>query len=314
MKISPDMRAMIDAAVAAGRVQVVPFGKTTAAVPETGSPKKSRGRLRKNAHTLDEKRARKNAKKLEQVKSIRDRRRFKTTPIATGQVSKTAPADAIGTSFLRMVRTPDGTEPVLKDGASNSKIGGDVLKGRLKGAHIVTLTLEERATCPQSCDLWQGCYGNNMRWATRWRVGPELESALRREVADLCATHGAVLVRMHVLGDFATWEYLCLWADLLDQHPGLHVFGFTAWTPETRIGAGVARLRGVYPDRFAIRHSGRTGPWGSFTIDFPTEKKRLGDAIVCPEQSEANNGKTGRHCGNCGLCWASDAPIVFIEH
>ena len=48
-------------------------------------------------------------------------------------------------------------ENVLKCGRNNSKIGGDVLVGRLRGARIFTLTLEERATCPRSCAMWRAC-------------------------------------------------------------------------------------------------------------------------------------------------------------
>lgn len=243
-----------------------------------------------------------------------DRRRFKTVPVPFGQVSKMAPPDATGSIFPTRVFDVVGHENVIKDGASNAKIGGDVLKGRLRGARIFTLTLEERATCPRSCGLWRQCYGNSMQYAWRWHHGPELEEAIRIEIGGLCAAHEQVLIRLHVLGDFYSMEYLALWTRLLDEHENLSVFGFTAWGPTTEIGAGIGRVRGALGRRFAIRHSGTAGRWGSFTIDFPTEKHRLGDAIVCPEQAEAMKGKQGRHCGNCGLCWASDAAIVFIEH
>lgn len=46
----------------------------------------------------------------------------------------------------------------------------------------------------------------------------------------------------------------------------------------------------------------------------PTEKRRIGDAVVCPEQAEAMAGPTTRHCGNCALCWQSDLPIAFVLH
>lgn len=257
------------------------------------------------------KRERRHAAKSEQLK---DRLRFKTVPIPFGQISQIAPADATGSIFPTRVFDVVGHENVLKDGASNAKIGGDVLKGRLKGARIFTLTLEERATCPRSCCLWRACYGNGMQFARRWRHGPELEEAISIEVGGLCAAHEKVLIRLHVLGDFYSLDYLALWARLLDEHENLHVFGFTAWGPKTEIGASIVRVRDALGMRFAIRHSSSAGRWGSFTIDFPTEKARLGDAIVCPEQSEAMRGERGRHCGNCALCWQSDAAIVFVEH
>lgn len=262
--------------------------------------------------TIDQKKARRAVVAREKVVKIRDRRRFKLTPIPTGEGGVVASADATGTIFpSRVFDVAD--ESVLKDGAHNSKIGGDVLVGRLKGAKVFTLTLEERATCPRSCDLWSSCYGNSMPHSRRWRHGPAFEAKLAEEVAALCAQHETVLIRLHVLGDFYSEDYVRLWGEMLFQHPNLHVFGFTAWGPFTAIGARIVGLR--HSGRFSIRNSGHCGEWGSFTIDFPTEKPRLGDAVVCPEQRAAMNG-TGKadHCGACGLCWAGNAAIVFIMH
>lgn len=73
--------------------------------------------------------------------------------------------------------------------------------------------------------------------------------------------------------------------------------------------------------RFAIRTSGRTGRWGSFTVPLMAEDRAMiGDAVVCPEQRDAMAGFPKlTHCGSCGLCWKSDPaglgrPIAFIEH
>ena len=154
-----------------------------------------------------------------------------------------------------------------------------------------------------------------MQWPKRWKHGPELESRIEAEVADLCARHENVLVRLHVLGDFYSLDYLSLWLSLMQRHERLACFGFTAWGPETEIGELISHMRVEFGRRWSMRHSGRTGPWGSFTIDFPTEKKRIGDALVCPEERDAMNGTgKGTHCGNCAACWSSDVPIVFVEH
>lgn len=254
------------------------------------------------------------------AKTVSDRRRFKTVPVPMGSPSVMASAEVCSegrTMFPDRVFLPPGPgqEPVLKDGSNNSKIGGDVLVGRLRGAYICTLTLQERATCPSTCSMWASCYGNAMPWARRWAAGTELEDSLRVEVSEACAANDLVLIRLHVLGDFYSFDYLKLWAELLDAHDGLHVFGFTAWGEGTQIGDGVARLRAAYPERFMIRHSGRTGRWGSFTLPFPTSAKTIGDAIVCPEQLDGMRGSPkGRHCGNCAACWSTDRPIAFVEH
>lgn len=297
--ISPEERALIDAAVGAGRVTRVP-----------SSPQQS-------SLTASERKANSAAKKVAEVAAIRDRRRFKHSPVPTGEIKKLVPADAKGTIYPRTVRSfgPDTTETIFKDGAHNSKIGGDVLVGPLKGARIITLSLEERATCPRSCTYWQTCYGNAMGQARRWEYCPELMAGIEAEIAALCAGHSKVLVRLHVLGDFPDAGYVDLWAWLLSQHENLHCFGFTAHKPDSEIGAYIALTRQAAQGRFSIRHSGMTGTWGSFTVDFPTEKNMLGDAPVCPEQRDAMNGAgRGIHCGSCGLCWKGSAPIAFVEH
>lgn len=286
-------------------------------MPDVSMPARRKGGRPRTTGGLsvDAKRAARFAAGVEKVRAIRDRRRFVLTPVPSGEPNRIASTDASGTVFPSRVAAPGSGEPVLKDGASNSKIGGDVLVGWLKGARIVTLTLEERATCPPTCPLWRSCYGNSMQFSRRWRHGPALEAALEREVQALCRVHALVLVRLHVLGDFYSSAYVGLWARLLRQHPGLHVFGFTAWPPESEIGAAIFDLRFVMGRRFAVRHSGRCATWGSFTIDFPTERKALGDALVCPEQASAMNGTgDGRHCGSCAACWSTDRPIVFVEH
>ncbi len=248
---------------------------------------------------------------------VKDRRRFQITVPADGRISTVADKDAEGTIYPTSVETPTASSDVLVNGVNNRKIGGDVLVGRLKGAQIMTLALEERATCPRSCIHWLTCYGNNIP-SRRWAHGGALEDAIRRQVPELLRKR-PLLVRLHVLGDFYSLAYLRMWVELLDAHPDLAVFGFTAWGGGTEIGDAVKRVREAAPDQFAIRTSGETGPMGSWTIDWPTEKRFVrinGDAaLVCPEQRDANDtGKRGKHCGNCAACWQSDVAVAFIEH
>ncbi len=281
--------------------------------------RKALGLARQNGKS-DKYAERKRASAEKKVAVVKDRRRHKTVPVPFGDYGNLASLEAVTearTIFPTRVFEPSGAgvECVLKDGCNNSKIGGDVLLGRLKGAYICTLTLEERATCPTSCHHWTGCYGNSMQHARRWQAGEALEAQLREEVALACAANEKVLIRLHVLGDFYSRDYVCLWAELLDTHDNLFVFGFTAWDFDTEIGKAIATLRKTYPQRFMIRVSGRTGIWGSFTLPFPTTEKTIGDAIVCPEQLDAMEGSPrGTHCGSCAVCWSCDRPIAFIRH
>lgn len=253
------------------------------------------------------------------VAKIRDIRRSLIGPVPTGTPNRSIPG-LTQTQFPDSVRDAGLDETVLKGGENISKIGGVVLAGPLKGARIVSLALEERKTCPRSCVIWDACYGNNMPRLIRYNAGPLLEAKIAVEIISLCERHEKVLVRLHIVGDFYSTGYLQFWANLLDRFPGLHVFGFTAWTEDTPIGKGIAWLRAQDPQRFAVRTSGRTGKWGSFTLPFPTDRPMIGDAVVCPEQRDAMNGsERGTHCGSCGLCWKTGAnatgrPIAFVEH
>ncbi len=251
---------------------------------------------------------------------VRDRRRFIETPVPTGQTRVIAPPglQAAGrTMFPDKVRAvPERfTEPVLKDGANNVKIGGGVLVGDLKGATILTLTLEERATCPRACAIWGACYGNAMPHSTRWRAGAQLERAIKDDLAHACDTYEHVLVRLHILGDFYSVKYVGTWFAMLTAHENLTVFGFTAWGRESPIGQAIERVRARFGRRFQIRYSGVSGRMGAFTIPFPTDRKKIGDAVVCPEQLHAiDRPERGTHCGTCAVCWQTDHPIAFIEH
>jgi hypothetical protein len=196
---------------------------------------------------------------------------------------------------------------LLKSGHNSRKIGKTVTKGKLKGFPIFTLTLEERATCPRSCDVFDACYGNGMPYAQRIKHGPEFERALWEELADKQAKHpNGFLVRLHVLGDFYSADYAELWAEALEAYPALHVFGYTARDPQGDIGQVICELLGARPDRFHVRFSGWSGPRnGSVVVDSADKAEH----VVCPAQT----GKTDC-CATCALCWHSDRTIAFLRH
>lgn len=223
------------------------------------------------------------------------------------------------TSFPTRVRSPRVAPAVLVPGNWSTKLGGKVERGGLRGAPIFSLTLEERATCPRSCHVWSACYGNGMPFAWRTQHGLVLEVHLQREIAALSRRYpGGFLVRLHQLGDFYSVDYVNRWAGWIDEFPALHVFGFTARSPDSDIGAAVARLAAARWNRFAVRWSARSpGPARAMTLwtwpDDGGEKRRdlaRSDIIVCPAQTGA-----AKSCGTCGLCWsAPDKTIAFIAH
>jgi hypothetical protein len=198
---------------------------------------------------------------------------------------------------------------VLIGGVNNAKTGPRILRGSWSGLHIYTLTLEERATCPSGCEQWRSCYGNNMHWAERFRVGPALEEAIRRDVAELTAKHPeGIAVRLHVLGDFYSPAYVRLWAELMRKHVTLRLFGFTRrWDAQDPIADAVRELAQEQPERFRIRLSNAPTELGPSTLT--VEHAAPPGAIVCPAQMHQT-----QTCSTCALCWSTEKQIAFIQH
>lgn len=211
----------------------------------------------------------------------------------------------------RVVDVRSGID-LLKRGAENAKLGARVTKGPWAEMPIYSLTLEERATCPASCHMLATCYGNALGYSARYRHGPTLEARIRQEVNHLSRRHPrGFVVRLHVLGDFYSFDYVhAVWAPLLRAHPQLHVWGYTAWPEDSRIGVA---LRALPWHQFAIRFSSPDrGPQRAVVLSGAKEAIGKKNLIVCPVET----GKTNS-CGSCGLCWSPAArkkTIGFIAH
>jgi hypothetical protein len=212
--------------------------------------------------------------------------------------------------FQKRVFHPSVLPRMLKGGFNSAKIGKDVTKGRWRGFPIFTLTLEERRTCPRSCKVWAQCFGNNMHMAERIMHGEALEMRLLRELDALQNDHpDGFVIRLHVLGDFYSADYVRFWAEALDHFPALNVFGYTAHPPDDRgIGSALLKLTVTRWERFALRFSGSGAPLlSTLVIRDPADCPP--GATICPAQT----GKTDR-CGTCTLCWAGKRPVAFLEH
>lgn len=225
------------------------------------------------------------------------------------------------TLFPSTVVEVSADEParLLVSGANNRKLGDVVAKGRFKGYALYGLSLEERATCPEDCAARAYCYGNGMQMARRHRIGDAdvFYDRLGFEIADLLGEHDGLLVRLHVLGDFPSVEYVANWADLLEQWENLAVYGYTArrtaaWDGDA-IGDAIDAVKQRFPDRFRIRWSSSVSrPDGAIILDTVPTTTRVGEALVCPAQTDAT-----ACCASCGLCWepaARGAVIAFIKH
>lgn len=241
-----------------------------------------------------------------------------STPKSVSSLAEDHPAILMGVPlFEASVSETEDSPAVLVGGENNRKIGRVVTKGVWKGMPIYTVTLAERTTCPKTCYMYRDCYGNAMPFARRHMPGESFEKRLEQEIWEKARAHpNGFVVRLHVLGDFYSTEYVDLWGKLLARHPELRAFGYTARMADVAsplIGAALFKLRTAYSDRFVIRSSEPKPLPGAATVinripDGPT----VPEGIVCPAEREAT-----ACCATCGLCWeeaARDKTIVFVRH
>lgn len=206
---------------------------------------------------------------------------------------------------------------LLVSGKNQAKIGGRITKGPWAGLTVYCLTLEERATCPASCDLLDACYGNALPFARRHRDDGNMVKLLNEEIGTLLDQHRAgIAVRLHVLGDFYSAAYARAWLGLMRAHPGLHVFGFTAWQHGTEIGdivLGANRLRdGRWKIRCSVPSDRPIKAMQATTIWRQPEAPNVPEGLVCPASTHKADC-----CSTCALCWSPAAErkrIVFIGH
>lgn len=223
---------------------------------------------------------------------------------------KVVPSTATGTAFPKSVVGAGDAGAVLTPGINSAKLGPKVTKTSWRGMPIFYLTLEERATCPRACANWTTCYGNNMPFAKRIRPGLDLLVSLNRELGRLQKVYpSGFVVRLHMLGDFYSVDYVNQWGGWMRDFPALHVFGYTAHDQASPIGSIVAAFNWRWNTRWAVRFSGGHGPMTAQTLDRLPAKVDQPEGLVCPHQ--LGHVPT---CGACGLCWTSDRPILFVEH
>ena len=140
--------------------------------------------------------------------------------------------------------------------------------------------------------------GNSMHLAQRMQSGPDLEWRLEREIALLDIEHpGGFVVRLHILGDFYSVGYVQMWTRLLDQHPALHVFGYTArHDAGDPIAVALIELVKRQWDRFAVRFSNAQFAPATITVEHPLQVL----LVRCAAPNKPAAPKAARRAGFAG--------------
>ncbi|RWF44270.1 MAG: hypothetical protein EOS65_02525 [Mesorhizobium sp.] len=215
--------------------------------------------------------------------------------------------------------TADAPDRLLVSGRNNRKIGATVEKGKFKGYGIYCLSLEERATCPADCSMRSACFGNSMHMARRHRIenSDVFFDRLGFEIVELLDHEPEGLsIRLHVLGDFPSVEYVSFWKEVLDENPNVMCWGYTHRAPTNwggdEIGDAIEAVKDAHPDRFRIRWSSDVAKLdGAIVIDYVPDGPRTANReLVCPAQTDAT-----ACCATCGLCWEQPREcIAFVKH
>ena len=206
------------------------------------------------------------------------------------------------TIFLKSIKDHTQVQRILKSCSTNKKLGNGrthITKGAWKGLPMYQLTLEERKTCPTTCQQWNNCYGNNMPFAHRLKhTTTGFLTSLQKEVKELLIKHPqGIVIRLHVLGDFFSTPYVMFWKKLIESNPTLKLFGYTHRLPSSSIGKAITKLN----------KAGAWIRWSDQGAGFSANVN--GEGITCPQQT----GKTAS-CATCALCWSYKGPINFMEH
>lgn len=197
---------------------------------------------------------------------------------------------------------------IIKTASNNIKMTGDgkfsvIQRGRFIGLPFFKVSLEERKTCPKTCQQWDRCYGNNMPFAHRIdHTDPDFFRVLHSELTMLDAKHPhGFVVRLHELGDFYSVQYARFWLKALNEFSRLRIIGFTARPMDSKIGQVVEEMNSNTRKCY-IRFSGFRGDRGA-VVDAKGK-----DVFQCPSYSH------GLTCAQCTLCWETQKCVSFKAH
>ena len=204
--------------------------------------------------------------------------------------------------------------------SNNSKLGKVVSKGAFKGKPLYSLSLVERLMgCPKNCYHWDACYGNNMPFAHRFKTDKRKKIfmyILAYEIYNLLEKHKqGIHIRLHVLGDFYSKEYIKFWCVVLESYPKISIYGYTAHEPKSMLGKQIKNvIDKIGFDRFAIRFSNSTIKLSANSTEYKprliASKNVSLKSIQCLEQIDKV-----ANCVSCALCWNKKIDnVLFYTH
>jgi len=131
---------------------------------------------------------------------------------------------------------------------------------------------------------------------------------IEEEIGFLLAKHKhGVVIRLHVLGDFYSMDYVQFWMRMLTMHPKLSIFGYTGVPVDGNIATSIQLMNSIYTSQCFIRFS-RNNEFDD-EGSYAAEESFEGKSFDCLEQT-----KKAKNCAACGLCWMTAKTVRFVTH
>lgn len=207
-------------------------------------------------------------------------------------------------------------------------------KGNSKlGEGIHGWTIPAVSTCPgrtETCE--RVCFGTHGRFVTEtmqrlnaWRYEQSRKASFADMMTDEIVRRGVLVLRVHVVGDFATPRYTQKWIEIAARSPNTRMFCYSrSWRieklrpllyafgalPNVRLWLSADRDSGLpenVPEgiRVAWLQVDETLPAGG-ELTFQVRKLRKMSlptvGPVCEQETPLGKSK-GANCGSCRFCW-----------
>jgi hypothetical protein len=180
--------------------------------------------------------------------------------------------------------------------------------------------------CTNACYATKGFFHTpSVKRKLAWNLRQSRRTSFVPRMVHEIKSRGALVVRVHVAGDFYSAEYADKWATVFRSCPATTFYWYTrSWTvfEIERVLAGVAQLdnvRGWFStDRdsgpvpmvpgvkvaFLQTEAGETDLRADLAFRTPELRgtSRIGLPVVCPKNE--TTGKPEVNCGTCQKCWS----------
>lgn len=207
-------------------------------------------------------------------------------------------------------------------------------KGNSKlGEGIHGWTIPAITTCPgRTGTCSRVCFGTHGRFVTdtmkrlnAWRYEQSQKASFVDKISDEIVRRGVLVLRVHVIGDFATPRYTAKWIEIAARNPNTRMFAYSrswrvekirpllyAWAalPNVKLWLSADKDSGLPQDlpegvRVAWLQDTETLPQGG-DLTFQVRKLRKMSlptvAPICEQELPAGKAR-GANCSSCRVCW-----------